>query len=247
MASLSLRAWVATIAAVSSPMIPCAWPAATDWREGVDVLVLDLLVDHGGEQAGGQPGVVGLLGDERGRGADGEVVELLGGGAVDEAGDGAGGDPHRRRRCPVPSAQRATARTILFRSTGSRLPSRLRTCMGEPVAVSDGSITTGSGCSLWLPTTPSPTICTGRTSSESATSRPPHCVYALSAGPGEPRTCVSGHLSGRHRVRWTPDVVAGLALTPKIWGQGRNYSRVTTGLSTLSDNLAPRHRHHHAR
>jgi isoleucyl-tRNA synthetase len=47
------------------------------------------------EQAGGETRVVGLLGDERRRGADREVVELLGGRAVDQAGDGAGGDAHR--------------------------------------------------------------------------------------------------------------------------------------------------------
>ena len=228
-------------------MMPCGVADRDRLGERVDVLVLDLLVDHGGEQAGGEPGVVGLLGDER-RPRCGSTGRRAPRWWRRRPGRRwCGWRPASGRRCPVPSAQRATACTILLRSTGSRLPSRLRTCMGEPVAVSDGSITTGSGCSLWLPTTPSPTICTGRTSSESATSRPPHCVYALSAGPGEPCTCVSGHLSGRHRVRWTPDVVAGLALTPKIWGQGRNYSRVTTGLSTLSDNLAPRHRHHHAR
>src|SRR5690606_10754708 len=57
--------------------------------------VLDLLVDDRGEQPGGELGVVRLLGDERGRGADRQVVEVLGRGAVDEAGDGPGGDAHR--------------------------------------------------------------------------------------------------------------------------------------------------------
>jgi hypothetical protein len=64
-------------------------------REGVDVLVLDLLVDDRRQQAGGQPGVVGLLRDERRRGPDGEVVQVLGRGAVHQTRDGAGGDTHR--------------------------------------------------------------------------------------------------------------------------------------------------------
>ena len=61
-------------------------------RERVDVLVLDFLVYVGGEDAGGKTGIVGLVGDETGGGADGELVQLGGGGAVAEAADGLGGD-----------------------------------------------------------------------------------------------------------------------------------------------------------
>ena len=64
-------------------------------REGVDVLVPYLLVDDRGEEAAGQAGVVGLFDHERRGGADGQRVEFLGGGAVAEAGDRAGGDLHR--------------------------------------------------------------------------------------------------------------------------------------------------------
>ena len=63
--------------------------------ERVDVLVLDLLVDEHREQPRRELRVLGLLRDERGRGADGELVELAGGGAVVEPGDGAGGDAER--------------------------------------------------------------------------------------------------------------------------------------------------------
>ena len=64
-------------------------------RERVDVLVPYLLVDDRGEEAAGQAGVVGLFDHERRGGTDGQSVELLGGGAVAEAGDRAGGDLHR--------------------------------------------------------------------------------------------------------------------------------------------------------
>ena len=53
--------------------------------ERVDVLVLDLFVDVGRQQARRELRVVGLFDDERRRGADGELVELLGGGAVAQA------------------------------------------------------------------------------------------------------------------------------------------------------------------
>ena len=54
-------------------------------RKGVDVLVTDLLVDHCGQQPGGQAGVVGLLDNEGRRGPDGQLVELLGSGPVAQA------------------------------------------------------------------------------------------------------------------------------------------------------------------
>ena len=64
-------------------------------REPGDILVADFFVDIGRQHAGGELGVVGLLDDEAGCGADRQLVELLGGGAVGEGGDRAGGDDHR--------------------------------------------------------------------------------------------------------------------------------------------------------
>src|SRR6185437_7724058 len=61
--------------------------------EGVDLLVADLLVDGGGEQARRQARVLRLLGDEAGRGLDRELIELAGGRAVVEAADGLGRHP----------------------------------------------------------------------------------------------------------------------------------------------------------
>jgi hypothetical protein len=60
-----------------------------------DVLVADLLVDHRGQQPRGELGVVRLLDDEPGSGADGQVVEFPGGRPVGERRDRAGGDTHR--------------------------------------------------------------------------------------------------------------------------------------------------------
>ncbi len=60
-----------------------------------DVLVAHLLVDADREQAGGELGVVRLLHDEPRGGADRQLVELAGGGAVGERRDGAGGHHHR--------------------------------------------------------------------------------------------------------------------------------------------------------
>ena len=60
-----------------------------------DVLVADLFVDDRGEQARGELGVVRLLDDEAGSGADRQVVEFAGGGTVGERRDRAGGDAHR--------------------------------------------------------------------------------------------------------------------------------------------------------
>ena len=62
--------------------------------ERVDVLVLHLLVHVGGQQASRELGVVRLLDDEGGRGADGQLVELLGRGPVAQPADGAGRHPH---------------------------------------------------------------------------------------------------------------------------------------------------------
>ena len=63
--------------------------------EGGDALVADLLLDVRGQQPRGEPGVLRLLADHLGGGLDAEPVELGGGGAVVQAADGAGGDPHR--------------------------------------------------------------------------------------------------------------------------------------------------------
>ena len=60
-----------------------------------DVLVAHLFVDAGGQEPGGQLGVVGLGDDEAGGGADGQLVELSGGGPVGQRGDSPGGHPHR--------------------------------------------------------------------------------------------------------------------------------------------------------
>src|SRR3954463_15170929 len=51
-------------------------------RERVHILVLHLFVDEGGQQAGGQARVLGLLRDQAGRGLDRELVESLRGRAV---------------------------------------------------------------------------------------------------------------------------------------------------------------------
>ena len=64
-------------------------------REPGDVLVADFFVDIGREHAGGELGVVGLFDDETGCGADRQLIKLLGGGAVGEGRDRAGGDDHR--------------------------------------------------------------------------------------------------------------------------------------------------------
>ena len=102
-------------------------PGGDRLRERVDVLVGDLLVDERGEEAGGEAAVVGLLADEGGRGADGQLVELHRRGPVVEAADRAGGDAHRVDAVEAAGGARPTARTILLTSTGSRSPSRLRT------------------------------------------------------------------------------------------------------------------------
>ena len=60
-----------------------------------DALVADLLVDVAGQQPCREPGVLRLLADHLRGGLDGQPVQLGGAGAVVEAADGAGGDPHR--------------------------------------------------------------------------------------------------------------------------------------------------------
>ena len=62
--------------------------------EAADALVADLLLGVGGEQAGAEPGVAGFLADQRGGGADRQLVEFDGAGAVAEPADRAGGDAH---------------------------------------------------------------------------------------------------------------------------------------------------------
>ena len=64
-------------------------------RERVDVLIGDLLVDERGEEAGGEPAVVGLLADQGGRGADAQLVEIHRRGPVVQPADRARGDPHQ--------------------------------------------------------------------------------------------------------------------------------------------------------
>ncbi len=61
-------------------------------REGVDVLTGDLLDDGRVQQTRGEAGVLGLFGDQRRGGLDGDGVELARGGAVEEAADGLAGD-----------------------------------------------------------------------------------------------------------------------------------------------------------
>ncbi len=120
-------------AAVSSPMRPAAAPRAIDCENEWMSWFAHLLVDERGEQAGGKAAVARLLADQRGRGADRQLVELLGGGPVVQAADRAGRDAHRidaLEHGAVGAAARPTARTILLRSTGSRSPLRLRTRIG---------------------------------------------------------------------------------------------------------------------
>ena len=100
-----------------------------------DVLVADLFVDVGGQQAGRQLGVVGLLDDETGRGADRQLVELARGRPVGERRDRAGRHPHRVD-AEEPFGARATALTILLTSTGSRAPLRFLTRMPVGTAAS---------------------------------------------------------------------------------------------------------------
>ena len=64
-------------------------------REGVDFLARDFLGDVVGQQARRQAAVLGLFTDQQGGGADGQFVQLAGGGAVVQAGNGAGGHAHR--------------------------------------------------------------------------------------------------------------------------------------------------------
>ena len=59
-----------------------------------DALVAHLLVDEAGQQPGGELAVLRLLADHLGGGLDGQPVELGGRGAVVQATDRAGGDPH---------------------------------------------------------------------------------------------------------------------------------------------------------
>ncbi len=59
-----------------------------------DALVAHLLVDEAGQEPGGELAVLRLLADHLGGGLDGQPVELGGRGAVVQATDGAGGDPH---------------------------------------------------------------------------------------------------------------------------------------------------------
>src|SRR5690606_40682990 len=51
-----------------------------------------------GQQARGQSAVFGFLAGQQRGGADRQLVQLGGGGAVVQAGNGAGGDPHRLHR-----------------------------------------------------------------------------------------------------------------------------------------------------
>ena len=69
-------------------------PAGDRLGEPGHGLVADLLVDVDRQHPGGQLGVVGLLDDEPGRGADAQFVKFAGGGPVGQGGDGAGADHH---------------------------------------------------------------------------------------------------------------------------------------------------------
>ena len=106
--------------------------------ERVHALAAHLLADVAGEQAGGELGVRGLLGDEFGGGLDGQPVQFGGGGAVVEAADGLGGDPHRvdvrqvRRRSGRPRGRSCRRRPASYS------PLRLRTRMVTAAVVSRG-------------------------------------------------------------------------------------------------------------
>jgi len=63
-------------------------------REGVQVLAGDLFHDGAQKQPRSERRVLRLLGDKRGRGVDGDGVELAGGGSVIERADGFGRDAH---------------------------------------------------------------------------------------------------------------------------------------------------------
>ncbi len=73
---------------------PLGVPEGDGLAEGRDALPAHLLLDVAGEQPRGEPRVLRLLADQLGGGLDGQPVELGGGGAVVQAADGAGGDPH---------------------------------------------------------------------------------------------------------------------------------------------------------
>ena len=68
-----------------------AVPGGDGLREGMHFLSRQLLVDVRGEQPRREPGVLGLLQRERGRGLDGELIQLLGGRSIIETGDRLGG------------------------------------------------------------------------------------------------------------------------------------------------------------
>ncbi len=78
--------------------------AAHRLRERVDLLAGYLLRDEVGQQARGQAAVLGLLADQQRRGPDRQFVQLLGGGAVVQPGDGARGHAHRIDRMQAVAA-----------------------------------------------------------------------------------------------------------------------------------------------
>ena len=125
-AALSSGRGRSTNSKTSSPMMPTAWPSGDRLGEPRDVLVADFLVDVGREQAGGQLGVVGLLDDVGRRSANGEFIEFDRGGTVVQTTDRARGHSHGSTPSR-PSAHRWMRVTIFIGSTGSKLPSRLRT------------------------------------------------------------------------------------------------------------------------
>ena len=100
-------------------------------REGVDFLARDFLGDVVGAGARGEAAVLGLFTDQQGGGADGQFVQLAGGGTVVQAGNGAGGHAHRIHG--VQAFGGTLHRTILFRSTSSVVPLRLVTLIALAV------------------------------------------------------------------------------------------------------------------
>ena len=217
---------------------------------------------YAGQQPGGEAGVLRLLADHLGGRLDRQPVELGGGGAVVQAADRAGGDPHRVDARRGRRDQRSTARTILLTSTGSASPLRLRTCIGvrRGVAVSVGAacagvVPTGVGdrhCSLLASGPGSGTRGGGRRRSASGapTRRTALPAVGRPSRPRPPRTVctvrwqvfgLAGTASARSRAvdpptgRRFPD-----AARPVLYDGGRSHSPLRGSPGFSPGSLLPR-------